>query len=78
MPYVADGVFDWFETLETNRRLLESHHTAADGRVRTWVGLEHLMYCTKECFAQAVELMDEFDTGCTRTRRSRSGRSRSR
>ena len=27
-------------------RLLETHATAADGRVRTWVGLEHLMYCT--------------------------------
>jgi 5-methylthioadenosine/S-adenosylhomocysteine deaminase len=64
VPYVADEEgFDFFESIESNRRLLESHHTAADGRVRTWVGLEHLMYCTKECFAQAVELMDEFGTG---------------
>jgi 5-methylthioadenosine/S-adenosylhomocysteine deaminase len=63
VPYVADGVFDWFETIETNRRLLESHRSAADGRVRTWVGLEHLMYCSEECFAAAVALMDEFDTG---------------
>ena len=64
VPYVADEEgFDFFESIESNRLLLESHHTAADGRVRTWVGLEHLMYCTKECFAQAVELMDEFGTG---------------
>jgi 5-methylthioadenosine/S-adenosylhomocysteine deaminase len=63
VPYVADGVFDWFETLETNRRLLETHHTAADGRVRAWVGLEHLMYCSEECFAGAVQLVEEFDTG---------------
>ena len=64
VPYVADEEgFDFFESIDSNRRLLESHHTAADGRVRTWVGLEHLMYCTKECFAQAVELMDEFGTG---------------
>ena len=64
VPYVADEEgFDFFESIESNRRLLESHAVAADGRVRTWVGLEHLMYCTKECFAQAVELMDEFDTG---------------
>lgn len=64
VPYVADEEgFDFFESIESNRRLLESHHTAADGRVRTWVGLEHLMYCTKECFGQAVELMDEFGTG---------------
>ena len=64
VPYVADEEgFDFFESIESNRRLLESHAAAADGRVRTWVGLEHLMYCTKECFAQAVELMDEFGTG---------------
>jgi 5-methylthioadenosine/S-adenosylhomocysteine deaminase len=64
VPYLADEKgFDYFESIESNRRLLESYRIAADGRVRTWVGLEHLMYCTKECFAQAVELMDEFDTG---------------
>jgi 5-methylthioadenosine/S-adenosylhomocysteine deaminase len=64
VPYVADEEgFDFFESIESNRRLLESHATAAEGRVRTWVGLEHLMYCTKECFAQAASLMDEFGTG---------------
>jgi 5-methylthioadenosine/S-adenosylhomocysteine deaminase len=64
VPYVADEAgFDYFETIASNRRLLESHAVAAGGRVRTWVGLEHLMYCTKECFAQAVQLMDEFGTG---------------
>jgi 5-methylthioadenosine/S-adenosylhomocysteine deaminase len=64
VPYVADEAgFDYFESIASNRRLLESHAVAAGGRVRTWVGLEHLMYCTKECFAQAVELMDEFGTG---------------
>ena len=48
MPYVADEAgFDYFETIETNRALLESHHGAADGRVRAWVGLEHLFYCTR-------------------------------
>ena len=64
VPYVADEAgFDYFESIASNRRLLESHAVAANGRVRTWVGLEHLMYCTRECFAQAVELMDEFGTG---------------
>jgi 5-methylthioadenosine/S-adenosylhomocysteine deaminase len=63
VPYVADGEFDYFETIETNRRLLETHRTASDGRVRTWVGLEHLMYCSEQCFAEAVALMEEFDTG---------------
>jgi 5-methylthioadenosine/S-adenosylhomocysteine deaminase len=64
VPYVADeDGFDFFESIASNRRLLERHRSSADGRVRAWVGLEHLMYCTKECFAQAVELMHEFETG---------------
>lgn len=61
-PYTADK-YDYFESLESNRRLLESHHTAADGRVRTWVGLEHLFYCSDPMFRSAAELAEEFDTG---------------
>ncbi len=63
VPYVADGEFDWFETLASNRALLEAHHGRGGGRVRAWVGLEHLMYCSEACFAGAVALMDEFGTG---------------
>lgn len=63
VPYVADGPFDFFESIESNRRLLESHATAAEGRVRVWVGLEHLMYCSEECFHRGVALAEEFGTG---------------
>lgn len=63
VPYVADGPFDWFESIASNRRLLESQQGRAEGRVRAWVGLEHLMYCSAKCFAEAVELAEEFDTG---------------
>jgi 5-methylthioadenosine/S-adenosylhomocysteine deaminase len=64
VPYVADAAgYDYFETLATNRRLLETHRTAADGRVRAWVGLEHLFYCTAEAFRGAIALAEEFDTG---------------
>lgn len=64
VPYVADEEgYDYFESIESNRKLLEAHRSSADGRVRAWVGLEHLLYCTEGCFAAAVELMDEFDTG---------------
>jgi 5-methylthioadenosine/S-adenosylhomocysteine deaminase len=64
VPYVADEEgFDFFESIDSNRRLLERYAVAAGGRVRAWVGLEHLMYCTPECFAQALALMDEFDAG---------------
>ena len=61
-PYTADR-YDYFETLETNRRLLETHRTAANGRVRTWVGLEHIFYCSAEMFRSAAALADEFATG---------------
>jgi 5-methylthioadenosine/S-adenosylhomocysteine deaminase len=64
VPYVADlPEYDYFETLESNRRLLESHREAADGRVRAWVGLEHLFYCSPEGFRAAARMAEEFDTG---------------
>ena len=64
VPYVADEAgFDYFESIESNRRLLESHRSVADGRVRTWVGLEHLFYCTPAAFRAAVDLAGEYATG---------------
>jgi len=64
VPYVADADgYDYFETLESSRRLLKSHRSAASGRVRTWVGLEHLFYCRPETIRAAVALAREFDTG---------------
>lgn len=65
VPYVADADgYDYFETIATNRELLERVGTAAGGgRVRAWVGLEHLLYCTAECVAAAVDLAQEWGTG---------------
>lgn len=63
-PLIADGPgFDYWESLESNRRLLETSHTSAEGRVRAWVGLLHLLYCTPEVFRSALELAKEFETG---------------
>ncbi|HET6499848.1 MAG TPA: amidohydrolase [Amycolatopsis sp.] len=63
-PYVADlPGYDYFETLDSNRRLLENYRTYAGGRVRSWVGLEHLFYCSSEAFTAAARLAEEFDTG---------------
>jgi 5-methylthioadenosine/S-adenosylhomocysteine deaminase len=63
-PYVADEAgYDYFESLESNRSLLEAHSRSASGRVRAWVGLEHLFYCTRDAFRAAIELAEEFDTG---------------
>ena len=61
-PYTADR-YDYFESLESNRRLLETHRSAADGRVRAWVGLEHMLYCSPQMFRDAAALAEEFDTG---------------
>jgi len=64
VPYVADlAGYDYFESIETNRKLLESHRSAAEGRVRAWVGLEHLFYCSPQAFRAAADLAVEFDTG---------------
>jgi len=59
VPYVcdADG-YDYFETLDTNRALLDGVGTS--GRVRAWVGLEHLLYCTPRAYADAVRLAEEY------------------
>ncbi len=64
VPYVADlPGFDYFETLDSNLALLKSHRVASDGRVRTWVGLEHLLYCSPAAFRRAAEMALEYDTG---------------
>jgi 5-methylthioadenosine/S-adenosylhomocysteine deaminase len=65
VPYVADEAgYDYFESIDSNRALLESVGTdRAGGRVRAWAGLEHLLYCTEACFAAAQALAEEFDTG---------------
>ncbi|MFJ9200917.1 amidohydrolase family protein [Streptomyces flaveolus] len=64
VPYVADlPGYQYFETLDTNRRLLTEYRTYAHDRVRSWVGLEHLFYCSAEAFRSAARLADEFDTG---------------
>jgi 5-methylthioadenosine/S-adenosylhomocysteine deaminase len=65
VPYVADEEgYDYFESIESNRSLLETvGPSAADGRVRAWVGLEHLLYCTPAAFRAAADLAEEFGTG---------------
>jgi 5-methylthioadenosine/S-adenosylhomocysteine deaminase len=64
VPYVADeDGYDYFETTATNRRLLEAVGCRPESRVRAWAGLEHLLYCSEKCFADAMGLVDEFGCG---------------
>ena len=61
VPYLCDGEgLDYFESLDSNRRLLDAIGTG--GRVRAWVGLEHLLYCTPGVYRDARALADEYGT----------------
>lgn len=61
VPYVADMPGkDFFETTESNRRLIETHHQTQNGRIQVWMGLEHLFYCTRDAFAKAKAYADEY------------------
>ncbi|NJP08243.1 MAG: amidohydrolase [Leptolyngbyaceae cyanobacterium RU_5_1] len=62
VPYSADlPDKNFFETPETNRKLIETHHLSQNGRVRVWVGLEHLFYCSKDAYAKAREYANHYD-----------------
>ena len=64
VPYVADEEgYDYFETLETNRRLLETHRTAVR-RAGAHLGRPRAPpLLLAECFRDAMALAEEFDTG---------------
>lgn len=64
VPYVADeDGYDYFESVESNRRLLEAVGCRPGARVRAWVGLEHLLYCSASCFEAARKMAAEFGCG---------------
>lgn len=57
VPYVAEHPdHDYFETLDSNERLIESWHGGADGRINVWVGLEHMFYAVPEAWQRAVAI----------------------
>lgn len=61
VPYAADHpTKKFFETLATTEDLLRECHGAADGRVRCWVGLEHITYCSPEMFRDALEMSERY------------------
>ena len=63
-PYVADRPgYDYFETLESNRRLIEDRNGSAEGRINVWIGLEHLAYCTEEAYREAAKMAEKYNTG---------------
>ncbi|WP_127902508.1 amidohydrolase family protein [Solirhodobacter olei] len=64
VPYVGEHPdYDYFETLDSNERLLEDWHGGAEGRISVWVGLEHLFYASPERHRAFIDLALKYDTG---------------
>lgn len=62
VPYAADHpTKDFFETLETSEQLIRDHHNTQDGRIKVWLGLEHITYCSDSMFGTVRELADQYD-----------------
>lgn len=61
-PYVSDHpIKNFFETLDKNERLIQTHHQTQQGRIQVFVGLEHLFYCSEEAYHRARHLSDHYD-----------------
>jgi 5-methylthioadenosine/S-adenosylhomocysteine deaminase len=64
VPYLADeDGYDYFESMDSTRRLLAAYGPGAGRRVRAWVGLEHLFYCKPQTVTAAAALAAEYGTG---------------
>jgi 5-methylthioadenosine/S-adenosylhomocysteine deaminase len=61
VPYAADHpTKHFFETLETSEQLIRDVHNTHGGRVKAWLGLEHITYCSEAMFARTRELADSY------------------
>ena len=64
VPYVAEHPdHDYFETLNTNKALIQKWHGGAGGRVHVWVGLEHMFYATPDAYRRIIEMARHHQTG---------------
>jgi 5-methylthioadenosine/S-adenosylhomocysteine deaminase len=64
VPYVGSHPdYNYFESLDDNERMIETWHGKANGRVRVWVGLEHLFYADEAGQRRAIELAKRHRTG---------------
>ena len=61
VPYAADHpTKHFFETLESSEQVIRDHHDTRDGRIRVWLGLEHITYCSAEMFEQVRQLSETY------------------
>lgn len=60
VPYAADkSDKPFFESLETTESLIKQCHNRHNGRLKVWVGLEHITYCSESMFRAARDLADQ-------------------
>ena len=63
-PYAADvEPYTFFETTQTNEKLIKTYHMSNNGRVRVWMGLEDLFYCSEQMYKDAVRCQKEYGVG---------------
>lgn len=61
VPYAADHPTKFFfESIDTNEQLIRDHHDTQDGRIRVWLGLEHITYCSEAMFERVRELSQQY------------------
>lgn len=64
VPYVATAHGkDFFETMQSNERLVATHHLTSHGKIRVWLGMEHLFYCTPETYQWAADFSKAHSVG---------------
>jgi 5-methylthioadenosine/S-adenosylhomocysteine deaminase len=64
VPYVATAPGkSFFETMQTNEQLVRSHHLSQGGKIRVWLGMEHLFYCTPETYTWAAQFAKDHGVG---------------
>lgn len=64
VPYVAEHPdHDYFETLDSNEKLIRDWHGKADGRINVWVGMEHMFYANPQAWRRAMVMASQYDTG---------------
>lgn len=64
VPYLADNPpYTYYDTMEQNEHLIKEWHQAAEGRIKAWVGLEHMLYCTPDAYRWAVKTAEHYQTG---------------
>ena len=64
VPYVGEHPeYNYFETLDSNERLINNWLDAANGRVMPWVGMEHVFYFTEDAYRRAIDMANHYGVG---------------